>query len=231
MPLPFFNKKEDKIRRKMESYRGWKVLDDNGRELGLVASVDYKVNRDGNNLKVIITGVNVSRDGQVIKYTTANNVLKFNEEERVIVVKPKNELEATINDVKAKLEDTVNKLRKVNEMLLKLGDIMLNMISNNEKIPQDLVDKFRKMLENERERYVRECDERIEKLTRMIGELDARISEMETEYGELKLKSEISQLQDEDKVRLMTLKDDLDRLRGIRNEITMLVYKYRGECI
>ena len=231
MPLPFFNKKEDKIRRKMESYRGWKVLDDNGRELGLVASVDYKVNRDGNNLKVIITGVNVSRDGQVIKYTTANNVLKFNEEERVIVVKPKNELEATINDVKAKLEDTVNKLRKVNEMLLKLGDIMLNMISNNEKIPQDLVDKFRKMLENERERYVRECDERIEKLTRMIGELDARISEMETEYGELKLKSEISQLQDEDKARLMTLKDDLDRLRGIRNEITMLVYKYRGECI
>ncbi|ABW02493.1 hypothetical protein [Caldivirga maquilingensis] len=231
MPLSFFNRREDKIKRKMESYRGWRVIDDNGRELGLVASVDYKVNRDGNNLKVIITGVNVSRDGQVTKYSTANNVLKFNDEERIIIVKPKNELEATINDVKAKLEDTVNKLRKVNEMLLKLGDVMLNMISNNEKIPQDLVDKFRKMLENERERYVRECDERIEKLTRIIGELDARISEMEAEYGELKLKSEISQLQDEDKVKLTALKDDLDKLRGIRNEITMLVYKYRGECI
>ncbi|WP_291767266.1 hypothetical protein [Caldivirga sp. UBA161] len=231
MPLSFFNRRGDKIKRKMESYRGWRVIDDNGRELGMVTSVEYKVNRDGNNLKVIITGVNVSRDGQVIKYSTANNVLKFNDEERIIIVKPKNELEATINDVKSKLEDTVNKLRKVNEMLLKLGDVMLNMISNNEKIPQDLVDKFRKMLENERERYVRECDERIEKLTRIIGELDARISEMETEYGELKLKSEISQLQDEDKGKLIALKDDLDRLRGIRNEITMLIYKYRGECI
>ncbi|MGC8569742.1 hypothetical protein [Caldivirga sp.] len=231
MPLSFFNRREDKVRRKMESYKGWRVIDDNGRELGRVVSVDYQVNRDGNNLMVKVMGLNVSRDGQVIKYSTANNVLKFNDEERVIVVKPKNELEATINDVKAKLEDTVSKLRKVNEMLLKLGDVMLNMISNNERIPQDLVDKFRKMLENERERYVRECDERIEKLTRIIGELDARISEMETEYGELKLKSEISQLQDEDKGKLMALKDNLDRLRNIRNEITMLVYKYRGECI
>ncbi|MGC9135597.1 hypothetical protein [Caldivirga sp.] len=231
MPLSFFNRREDKVRRKMESYKGWRVIDDNGRELGRVVSVDYQVNRDGNNLMVKVMGLNVSRDGQVIKYGTANNVLKFNDEERVIVVKPKNELEATINDVKAKLEDTVSKLRKVNEMLLKLGDVMLNMISNNERIPQDLVDKFRKMLENERERYVRECDERIEKLTRIIGELDARISEMETEYGELKLKSEISQLQDEDKGKLMALKDNLDRLRNIRNEITMLVYKYRGECI
>jgi len=116
-------------------------------------------------------------------------------------------------------------------MLLKLGDVMLNMINNNEKIPQDLIDKFRKMLENERERYIRECDERIEKLTRMIGELDARISELETEYGELKLKSEIGQLDGKEKVRLSELKDNLDRFRSIRNEIAMVVYKYRGECI
>jgi predicted RNase H-like nuclease (RuvC/YqgF family) len=231
MPLPFFGRRDDKIRRRMESYRGWSVVDGNGNELGRVASMEYRIEEGDGKIKVVITGLSVSRNGEESKYSAKDYVIKINDEERVIVVKPKNELESTINEVKIKLEETVSKLRKVNDMLLKLGDVMLNMINNNEKIPQDLIDKFRKMLENERERYIRECDERIEKLTRMIGELDARISELETEYGELKLKSEIGQLDGKEKVRLSELKDNLDRFRSIRNEITMVVYKYRGECI
>lgn len=233
MPLPFLNREESKIRKIIESYRGWVVIDDNGRRLGRVESVDYRVERENGKSKVVITGLSVNNDGEVVKYLTKDYSITLDDKEKIVIVKPKgkSELEVTIDEVKARLEDTVGKLRKVNELLIKLGDAMLKIINSNEKIPQDLVDKFRKLLETERERYVKECEEIIEKLNKLMSELDVRISEMEAEYGELKLKSELTQLSGEDKVKLNELRNNLDKLRGIRNNLTMLIYKYRGECI
>jgi len=100
MPLPFFGRRDGKIRRRMESYRGWSVVDGNGNELGRVASMEYRIEEGDGKTKVIITGLSVSRNGEESKYSAKDYVIKINDEERVIVVKPKNELESTINEVK-----------------------------------------------------------------------------------------------------------------------------------
>jgi hypothetical protein len=64
MPLPFFGRRDDKVRRRMESYRGWNVVDGNGNELGRVVSMEYRIEEGDGKTKVIITGLSVSRNGE-----------------------------------------------------------------------------------------------------------------------------------------------------------------------
>ena len=89
MPLPFFGRRDDKVRKRMESYRGWSVIDSNGDELGKVTSMEYRIEGGNGKIKVVITGLRVSRNGEESRYSTNDYVIKINDEERVIVVKPK----------------------------------------------------------------------------------------------------------------------------------------------
>lgn len=232
MPSWFFGRGKA-IEKAVKRYRGWRVLDLNGNEIGKVESVDYEVNQlDNGKLKIIIKGFTVVKSsGERISYTTKNNDIKIDEEKKVVVVKPKDELVESISEASRNLEETAKKLREVNNMLIKLGEVILKGLASGDKVPQDLIEKFRTILVEQRENYIKDCESKIERLEKLMVSLDDRIGKLESEYAELRLKYELGQLNGDEKVRLDSLKDEVTRLKEIRDNLANMIYKYRSECI
>ncbi len=231
MPFSLFNTGRAKVEKVIQSYIGWRVVDGFGRILGYVKNIDYKVEKVDGKTRIVIQGITVVGDGGAVnKYTVGSSEIEIDESNRRFVVKPKDELYKAVEKIERELSTIAGNLRNVNEKLLKLGDAILNMISRNEKIPEDVVENFRKILENERNRYIRECGSRLDGLSKLKDEVDARIRDAEEEYGNLRLRKELGMLSSEEEGRLNELRDRLNMLRYLRSWIIEILNKYRGEC-